>query len=255
MSQEVAMQTPSERNATRRQFLLAAGAAAAAIVLGTWPVPKRLSAGKRRALKIGIIGSGNMGGGLGLLWARAGHEILFSSRNPGELSELVARAGRNARAGYPQQAAEFGEVVLIAVPYGALPQIGRDHGALLRGKVVIDCGNPRADRDGPMADDALARGTGIASAEYLPGARLVRAFNAIAATMLDARREGERIGVPLAGDDPAAVALVAGLIEDAGFDPVVVGGLAEARRFDRGTPVYVRGMTARQLREALELPE
>lgn len=197
-----------------------------------------------------------MGGGLGRLWARAGHEILFSSRHPEELASLVADAGPNARAGYPQEAAEFGEVILIAVPYGALPQIGQDHGGLMQGKVVIDCGNPREDRDGPMANDALARGTGVASAGYLPGTRLVRAFNAIAYTMLTNNRTptGELIGVPVAGDDPEAVAIAVRLVRDAGLDPVVVGGLADARRFDRGTPVYVRGMSARQLREALGLP-
>lgn len=208
-----------------------------------------------RPLRIGIIGSGNMGGGLGRLWAEAGHQVFFSSRNPDELTELVAQAGPNARAGTPHEAAEFGEVILIAVPYGALPQVGRDYGHLMQGKVVIDLGNPRADRDGPMADDAIARGTGVASASYLPGTRLVRAFNAIAYTMLEDPRNdaGETIGIPIAGDDPAAVATAVRLVEDAGFDPVVVGGLARAREFDRGTPVYVRGMTAAELRAALGL--
>jgi predicted dinucleotide-binding enzyme len=156
----------------------------------------------------------------------------------------------------PDDAARFGEVVLIAVPYGALPQVGRDQGPLLRGKIVIDCGNPREDRDGPMANDAIARGTGVASAGYLPGVRLVRAFNAISSAMLgrDPGPSGERIGIPLAGDDDAAVEIVASLIRDAGFDPVPVGPLARAREFDRGTPVYVRGMTAAQLRAALGLP-
>jgi predicted dinucleotide-binding enzyme len=242
---------------SRREFLVGAGALAAGLMFGTRPgTALGRSVQRERALRIGIIGSGQMGGGVGLLWARAGHQILFSSRNPGELAELVARAGPNTRAGLPQEAAEFGEVIFIAVPYGALPQIGQDYGALMRGKIVIDCGNPREDRDGPMANDAIARGTGVASAEYLPGVRLVRAFSAISAIMLerDAHREGEKIGIPLAGDDAEAVAVVSGLIVDAGFDPVVVGPLARAREFDRGTPVYVRGMTARQLRQALGLP-
>ena len=197
-----------------------------------------------------------MGGGLGRLWARAGHEILFSSRNPGELAPLVASVGANATAGYPNEAAAFGDVVLVAVPYGALPEIGREQGPLLRGKIVIDCGNPREDRDGPMANDAIARGTGVTSAEYLPGTRLVRAFNAIAYTMLERNTTatGERIGVPIASDDAEAIAIVSGLVRDAGLDPVVVGPLSRAREFDRGTPVYVRGMTAQQLRDALDLP-
>jgi 8-hydroxy-5-deazaflavin:NADPH oxidoreductase len=210
----------------------------------------------KRALKIGIIGSGKQGGNLGLLWAKAGHEIFFSSRHPEELKDIVASAGPKAHGGTPEQAAAFGDVVVIAVPYAALPQVGRDYGALLKGKIVIDVGNPYVDRDGPMASEALKKGTGVASAEFLPGVRLVRAFNAIGYTALTqfAHRSGELVGIPIAGDDQAAVATVVGLAQDAGFDPVVVGGLARARDFDAGTPVYVKNLTARQLREALKLP-
>lgn len=248
------MTTADSGTQTRRQFLWTAGASAMGIALGAAPALAR-GPGQERPLRIGIIGAGAMGGGLGRLWARAGHEVLFSSRNPGELAELVASVGPRARAGLPAEAAEFGEVVLIAVPYGAVPQVGRDYAGRMRGKVVIELGNPREDRDGPMANDALAKGVGLASAEFLPGVRLVRAFNAISAGMLEqAHRPGERIGIPVAGDDPEAVDLVVRLVRDAGFDPVVVGPLARAREFDRGTPVYVRGMTAAQLRDALGLP-
>jgi predicted dinucleotide-binding enzyme len=126
----------------------------------------------------------------------------------------------------------------------------------MKGKIVIDVGNPRADRDGPMATDALKKGTGIASAEYLPGARLVRALNALSFVQVEreAHRSGEKLGIPVAGDDKQAVDTVVQLVRDAGFDPVVVGGLARAREFDAGTPVYVKGLTAAQLRTALKLP-
>lgn len=206
-------------------------------------------------LRIGFIGAGRMGGALGLRLAEAGHEVFFSSRNPSELTSLVEQAGGRARAGTPREAAEFGDVVIIGVPYGALPEVGREYGPLLAGKIVIDMGNPREDRDGPMARDALQKGTGVASAEYLPGVRLVRAFNAISFVMVreQAHREGERIGVPIAADDAEAVAVAERLVRDAGFDPVVVGPLATAKRFDAGTSVYVRGMTARELKEALDL--
>jgi predicted dinucleotide-binding enzyme len=232
---------------TRRQFLASAIASAL--------TGRRLVA-QTKPMRIGIIGSGRQGGAVGLQLAKAGHQILFSSRNPGNLTDLVAKAGPTARAGTPAEAATFGDVILIAVPYGELPNVGRDHGALLKGKVVIDCGNPRADRDGPMAKDALSKGTGLASAEYLPGARLVRAFNALSFVQVEreAHRAGEKLGIPVAGDDKAAVDLVARLVQDAGFDPVIVGGLARAREFDAGTPVYVKGLTARQFREALTLP-
>jgi predicted dinucleotide-binding enzyme len=207
-------------------------------------------------MKIGIIGSGRQWGAIGLQWAKAGHEILFSSRNPGNLKDLVAKAGPNARAGTPAEAAKFGDVILIAVPYGELPNVGKDNAAFMKGKIVIDVGNPRVDRDGPMAKDALAKGTGVASAGYLPGVRLVRALNALSFVQVerDAHRPGEKIGIPVAGDDKVAVDTVAQLVTDAGFDPVIVGGLARAREFDAGTPVYVKGLTARQLQEALKLP-
>lgn len=235
---------------SRREFFVTMGTLAGVAASG-----RRLGA-QTTPMRIGIIGSGRQGGAIGLQWAKAGHQILFSSRNPDNLKALVAKAGSNARAGTPADAATFGEVILIAVPYGELPNVGRDHGALLKGKIVIDCGNPRADRDGPMANDALAKGTGIASAAYLPGTRLVRAFNALSFVQVEreAHRAGERLAIPIAGDDTAAVDTVARLVRDAGFDPVIVGGLARAREFDAGTPVYVKGLTARQFREALKLP-
>jgi predicted dinucleotide-binding enzyme len=206
-------------------------------------------------MKIGIIGSGRQGGALGILFAKAGHQVLFSSRHPEELKDVVAKAGPNAKAGLPQDAATFGDVVLIAVPYGAVPQVGKDYAALMKGKVVIECGNPREDRDGPMATDAKAKGTGVTSAAYIPGVKLVRAFNALSFVQVerDANRPGEKLGIPVAGDDAGAVKTVAQLVTDAGFDPVVVGGLARAKEFDTGTAVYVKGMTAKQIRETLKL--
>ena len=214
-----------------------------------------LDAADDESLKIGIIGSGRIGGAIGVRWAQAGHHVLFSSRHPENLADLVAEAGADARAGFPHEAAEFGDVVFIAVPYGALPQVGRDYAQLLKGKIVIECGNPRADRDGPMATRAIEKGTGIASAEYLPGVRLVRAFSAISSTAVrqQSHPDSGLIGVPIAGDDAEAVAIASRLVVDMGFDPVVVGGLSQARQFDRDTAVYVKGMTADELREALNL--
>jgi hypothetical protein len=146
-------------------------------------------------------------------------------------------------------------VILISVPYGALPQVGRDYAAELKGKVVLETGNPFPGRDGDMAVAARAKSTGIASAEFLPGVRLVRAFNTIPhyALRSEAHRAGERIGVPLASDDEAALKIAAQLVRDAGFEPVVVGGLARAKEFDVGTAVFGQALTARELRRALGL--
>ena len=241
---------------SRRRFLSQALIGGVAVSLSPFLALQAAFGQSSNPLRIGIIGSGRIGGSIGLRWAQAGHQVLFSSRNPDQLEALVEQAGSNARAGYPADAAGFGDVVLVAVPYGAMPQVGRDFAPLMQDKIVIDCGNPRADRDGPMAEEAIAKGTGIASAEYFPGVRLVRAFNAISFLMVqnEAHRDGELIGVPIAGDDVEAVTVTRQLVRDAGFDPVVVGGLERAREFDRGTDVYVRGLTAMELRNALGLP-
>ncbi len=235
---------------SRRTFISAGGA------LALWPHGAASQTPTAKPLKIGLIGSGRQGGALGLLWAKAGHEILFSSRHPETLKDLVAQAGPKAKAGLPEEAARFGDVVLIAVPYGALPQVGKDYAALMKGKVVVDVGNPRVDRDGEVGKDALARGTGVTSKEYLPGVRLVRALNALSFTQVtkEAHRAGEKLGIPIASDDQDAIAVAVRLVTDAGFDPVVVGGLARAKEFDAGTPVYVKGLTAAQLKAALRLP-
>jgi predicted dinucleotide-binding enzyme len=206
-------------------------------------------------LKIGIIGTGHIGGTLATLWVGAGHEVLMSSRHPQELQALAHTLGPRAHVGTPREAAQFGEVVLISVPYGALPQIGRDLKSELAGKIVLDTGNPYPERDGPMAVAARRKGTGVASAEYLPGVRLVRAFNAINSGDLrsDAHRKGAPVAIPLAGDDSQALQVAELLVRDAGFAPVVVGPLSRAREFDVGTAVYTRVMTEPQLRQALGL--
>jgi len=236
-------------------FLLAAVVALAALTTG--PTLGQSGAAERegRALRIGIIGAGNMGGPLGLAWARAGHQVLWASRNPAELMPLVQEAAPRASAGYADAAAFFGDVVVLALPPGAIPQLGRDIGELLRGKIVIDITNPRADRDGEeQTAEWLEMGTGLAMAQYLPGARIVKAFNALGAPMLaNPAPDGVRIAVPIAGDSAWDRDVVAALVRDAGFEPVIVGPLARAKEFDRGTPVWVTGMNAAEVREALGL--
>ena len=232
--------------------------AASALVLAFASSPLFAQAGvaerEGRAMRIGLIGAGTMGGPIGQLWAAAGHQILYSSRNPDQLMELVQSASPRASAGYPDAAAYFGEVVLLAVPPVAIPQIGEDYGDLMQGKIVIDISNPRLDREGPITEEWLAMGTGLAMAQYLPGVRLVKAFNTLGARMLaNPIRNGERIGVPIAGDDEEAVRIVANLVRDAGFDPVIVGPLARASEFDRGSPIWVTGASAREIRETLNI--
>ncbi|SEU36626.1 NADPH-dependent F420 reductase [Stigmatella erecta] len=207
--------------------------------------------------KIGIIGSGKVGGSLARLWVKAGYEVMISSRHPEELKSLAQQLGRKARTGTPREAAMYGDAVLIAVPYGALPQIGRDYAKELSGKVVLDAGNPYPQRDGPMAEEARRKGTGETSKALLPGVKLVRAFNAMSAVDLNSQtgREGPLAAIPLASDDAHALKAAAELVKAAGFEPVVVGGLDRAKDFDVGTPVYTRVLTAEELRKQLGLPD
>jgi predicted dinucleotide-binding enzyme len=208
-----------------------------------------------RPMKIGIIGTGDIGGALARHWARAGHELVISSRHPEQLQALAQSLGPKVKTGTPREAAAFGEVVLVSVPYHATAQIGRDYAAELAGKVVLDTGNPYPSRDGEMAVRDRQRGTGVASKEYLPGTKLVRAFNAINAGPLaeQAFNKPEQLGIPLASDHPEALKVAEQLVRDAGFDPVVVGDLSRAREFDYGSPVYVRGYSAARIREILKL--
>ena len=159
-------------------------------------------------MKIGVIGSGHIGGTIGGLWVKAGHPVFFSSRHPEELKDLVARLGPLAQAGTVEQAIAFGDVVFIAVPYGAIPQIGRDYGKSLAGKIVLDASNAVPARDGPIADEVERNGIGVTSQKYLPGARLVRAFNTLSYTIFarEANRPDPKLAVPIAGDDQEAVA-------------------------------------------------
>ena len=216
----------------RRRLLLGA-AAVAALALGPLPASANF-----RKTRIGIVGSGRVGAAIGAAWVKAGHEVMFSSRTLENDKALAARLGPNARAGTPREAAAFGDVVMISVPYRALPEVGKDLAALIKGKVVIDTCNPFVSRDGEIATWAREKGAGLASAELLPGARIVRAFNAIgAARMGAAHEEPGRVGMPIAGDDAEALAVASRLIRDVGYEPVLIGGLAKGKHLVPGTPL------------------
>lgn len=236
-----------------RDLLRGAAIVALALAVTGLPLGSLVDAAGQARLKIGIIGAGQIGGTLAEHWVKAGHEVLVSSRHPENLKSLADRLGPLARVGTPADAAAFGDVILVSVPYGAFPQVGRDHADALRGKIVLDPGNPFPARDGPMADEARRKGTAAASLGYLGRVRLVRAFNTVPASILktEARRAGERVAVPLASDDAEALEVAARLVRDAGFEPVRVGALARSRAFDAGTAVFGRGLTARELRRGL----
>jgi 8-hydroxy-5-deazaflavin:NADPH oxidoreductase len=204
------------------------------------------------SVKIGIIGSGHIGSTVGSLWVKSGHPVMFSSRHPDELTSLVSGLGSLAKSGTVGEAIDFGDVIFIAVPYVAYPQIGKDYGSKLSGKVVLDAGNAVAARDGgELTSEAKEEGIGLTSAKYLPGAKIVRAFNSMSYKFFqsEANRAGDRLAIPIAGDDGDAVKIASALVHDAGFDPVVIGGLARAKDFAQGSPLYGLQLTAAEMRQ------
>ena len=234
----------------RRMLLIAGSVLGLAAVLQ----PQRVAAQPAEAkLRIGTIGAGRIGGTVGGLWVKAGHPVMFSAKNVDEAREVATRLGPPARAGSVDEAITFGDVIFLAVPYGAMEAISRDHGASLKGKIVLDCGNAVSGRDGAIADVADREGIGLTSQRLLPGARLVRVFNTIGYTIIasEAGRPEPRLPIPIAGDDAEAVKVAVGLVQEAGFEPVVAGGLAEARRFQRGAPGYGPSANAEELRRKL----
>ena len=226
----------------RRTFLL---------LLGALTFPAHAQA-KR---KIGVIGSGRIGSTLGGLWVKAGHEVMFSDRDPEQAKRVAGELGRGASAGTVEEAAAFGEAVLIAVPYGALPAVAKQVGAQLQGKVVVDPNNPVPARDGELGARAKEKGAAVSTAAILPGARLVRTFNSWSYMTLarEASRAAPRMAMPVAADDREALELGLALVRDAGFDAVPAGSLAASKAFDLGSSVSNRVMNAEELRQALNL--
>jgi predicted dinucleotide-binding enzyme len=199
-------------------------------------------------MRIGIIGAGQMARALGAGWARAGHEIVVGARSRAAADQLVATIGHCARAGNIVDAAEFGDVVLLALPVRALDAVLREVGGKLFGRTVIDCTNAfMPDEAAPegatafvLSEDAVAERVAASA----PGAHVVKAFNVCAAEVWasDAREfEGRTLGVPICGDDPAAVRKVAALTEDLKLQPVSSGGLHRAKYLE-ATAVFTVGL-------------
>jgi predicted dinucleotide-binding enzyme len=226
----------------RRSFLQLAGCGLGAAALVAWPAPARAQTTSGSPLKIGSIGAGRMGGALGALFVKAGHPVMFSSRHPENIKPLAARLGPLAQVGTVSEAVKFGDVVVMVVPYAALEEIGKAHGPGLATKaLVMDVCNPIARRDGEDLVKWVVEqgGAGLASAKLLPGARIVRAFNGISYLRVGpiAHSSGGLVGVPIAGDDPKAIALAERIIRGMGFEPVLVGDLAMGKHLLPGTPL------------------
>ena len=204
-------------------------------------------------MRIGIIGAGFIGRAVAQLAIAAGHEAMLSnSRGPGTLSSVLSGIP-GSQIGTVEQAAQFGELVLVAIP---LAQYQRLPAALLEGKIVLDANNYYPDRDGHIAAlDRFETTTSQLLAQHLTGARVVKVFNAILAGDLtqDARLSlaADRRALPIAGDDEPAKAVVVHWLDEIGFDAVDAGGLDESWRFERAKPAYCRPLDQAGLRAAL----
>jgi predicted dinucleotide-binding enzyme len=183
-------------------------------------------------MRVGILGSGLMGGKLGTIFARAGHEVVFSYARREEKLETLARdAGRNARAGTPGEAAQNADALLLAVHWSRVDDV-LDQAGDLSGKVILTCSLPmNADDTGLV----LAHTTSGAEelAKKVPEARVVCAFNTVPSEVLfgvfEARHKATRPSLVYCGDDPGGKGIATELIRDAGFDPVDAGPLRIAR--------------------------
>ncbi|WP_193611162.1 NADPH-dependent F420 reductase [Nocardioides lijunqiniae] len=203
---------------------------------------------------IGLIGSGHIGAAIAQRAVESGHDVVLSnSRGPETLTDLVERLGDRARAATAQEAAAEGDVVVVTIPFKNVAQVPVEP---LAGKVVIDTNNYYFERDGRVPDIDEGR-TSVSEvlAAHLPESRVVKAFNAIQAAHIvsAATPPGDpaRRAIPIAGDDEEAKQLVAGLVDEIGFDVVDAGPLAEGRRFDRDKPAYGAELAADAMREAV----
>jgi predicted dinucleotide-binding enzyme len=205
-------------------------------------------------MKIAIIGAGNIGTVLTKRFSAVGHEVsVANSRGPETLAGLAAETG--AKAAGVGEVADGAEVVVVTIPEGKVPEL--PHGVLdgaAEGAVVIDTGNYYPQRDGRI--DAIENGTTESRwvSEQL-GREVVKAFNTIQAQHLlelgkPAGTPG-RVALPVAGDDPAAKAVVMRLVDEIGFDPVDSGGLDDSWRQQPGSPVYTKDLDAEGTRRAL----
>ncbi|MGD0433500.1 MAG: NAD(P)-binding domain-containing protein [Acetobacteraceae bacterium] len=148
--------------------------------------------------------------------------------------------GWRAAENWPADAVAFADVILLAVPYTAIKPIGQEFGKQLAEKpLVLDASNPIVARDGDIATWAREKGAGLATLELIPGVHLVRAFNAVGYMKVreDASDTSKKIGMPMAGDDPAAIAIATKLVREAGFEPVLIGKLDMGKYLIPGTPL------------------
>tara|TARA_R110002020_G_scaffold97177_1_gene232055 strand:- start:596 stop:1222 length:627 start_codon:yes stop_codon:yes gene_type:complete len=208
-------------------------------------------------MKIGVIGSGNIGGNLGKHWAKAGHEVLFTSRHPEQLNQLVNEAGGKSKAVSLDEAWEANaDVYLLAVPFKAIDRLSELYAGEYGNKVIIDATNPYPERDGEMAQEV--RDSNRNASEYTAmkfgTAKTAKAFNTIYADHLKERafRESDKLAIPFAAQDEDSKKITQQLIEDIGFDAVYVGGLEDTHIMDPDQKIYGKSTNRQELEEMMQ---
>jgi 8-hydroxy-5-deazaflavin:NADPH oxidoreductase len=202
-------------------------------------------------MKIGIIGSGGIGGTIGTLWAKAGHEVLFSSRNPEKLSPLVTEAGSNAQAGTIAAAAAFADVIFLAVYYWTTDDAIAAAGSL-DGKIIIDATNPYIRTDDGQIQRVPNVSSALELAQKVPHAKVVKAYNTLpTATFANEHHHPDPYALFYCGDDVGAKEIVAQLIADSGFAGIDTGALSHVIHQEPGGILYNKPLTVDAAREVL----
>ncbi|MFJ6084913.1 NADPH-dependent F420 reductase [Streptomyces sp. NPDC092369] len=191
-------------------------------------------------MRIGVLGTGNMADALATHWARAGHQVTVGGRDAGRAERLAARIGYGARAADLRAAAGFGQVVLVALPFGAAADVVRELRAVLEGKVLVDCVNPVGPGFRLLTDAGPSAARRLAAAA--PGAHVVKAFNLCHEDVWRMRPpvfDGRPLAVPVCGDDEVAIARVHELVRDVGCSPVAGGGLERAGLLEATAALFI----------------
>ncbi len=206
-------------------------------------------------MNIGIIGTGRIGSILAELWAGSGHQIMVSSKHPEKLDSLLKKCEPACRRGSVEEAAKFGETVVLSIPLGQLEQVIQKCGEFLENKVIIDTMNPVEERDGASAVEITRRNiaSGVATQEKLPKSKVVRAFCSICHFDLESmsHRAAYAISVPFSSDNESAQKIAIQLINDAGFNPYFLGPLHQSKQMDPGGIIFGKALTQTQIKDLI----
>ena len=182
---------------------------------------------------IGIIGAGHVGGTLGKKWAKAGYKVLFSSRNPEQLKDLITEAGHNSEAVTVTDAAKRADIIMLAVPYKAEAVISKQIMPYIKGKTLLDCDNAYPGRDGEIATEARKLGAGLYSYKnYFPETKFIRAFSSLPVANVGSATANNPVEIPYAVSEESIKITAEALITAADGKPKFIGGLENSAQLD-----------------------